>query len=90
MKYIRGAAEAGLLVTIGIAIVAGVASYFTSVNAQNSNVMKVDQTVAVNSNRILTLENAYIKLESKLDTMNDKLNALLVKQGLDPLKIEQQ
>lgn len=45
-------------------------------------------TNTIQDDHITTLEANYAKLEGKLDIQNDKLNALLVRQGIDPNNIK--
>ena len=70
-----------------ISFLIGLSALIGSVIAPTLYIGGIKETNAVQANQISTLEKNYGRLEQKLDSQDEKLNALLVRNGIDPTKL---
>ena len=70
-----------------ITLIIGISALIGSVVAPTMYVGDIKADNKVQASEILALQGNYEKLEKKIDNQNDKLNALLIKAGVNPDKI---
>lgn len=86
MNNNRGQIQMGIIISAGLALVAGMASYFGAINAQESSVAVVRQNVAVNTNEIINLKATVLETRDDVKLINQNVNLLLISQGIKPKK----
>jgi len=69
-------------------ILLGISALIGSVIAPTLYVGGIKETNAVQASEIITLQKNYERLETKIDAQNEKLNAILIKIGVNPDKIK--
>ena len=73
---------------INLSLLTGIAAFIAAIAAPIIWVGDIKQVNAVQDNRLGTVETNYMRLEGKLDMQSEKINALLVKQGINPDKLK--
>lgn len=76
-----------LLASAGI-LAAALGTYFGTQITTDAKISEVRQDVAVQAVEVNNLAEDVVELKADVDKIDDKINALLVKQGINPNKFE--
>ncbi len=93
MKYTKGQITfgAGALITVGTVVSSILASYYTAQNTQADNLATVKESLKDDSNmtkiNIARIDQRVTTVEKTMDRFENKIDALLRNQGLNPERI---